>query len=196
MRMIKKNRMSMRMIKKNRMSLRMIKQTFSGCERVPPAPLSSCPPCWTVILIEHNHYVDHDNTRVVKVKKYLEKCDHHDKEHDRKLSYSKGLNVACKSAMKYYMDGDIRSLVVEVQRVRGAQTWDWVKLELVGKKSQVFPKIWFEGSPYRSGWEANWVIWSWPGHVCNQATLFWVNEFVWSHIAWWSWTAGNADVRF
>ena len=46
------------------------------------------------------------------VKKYLEKCDHHDKEHDRKLSYSKGLNVACKSVMKSYMDGDIQNLSV------------------------------------------------------------------------------------
>ena len=81
---------------------------------------------------------------MVKVKKYLEKCDHHDKEHDRKLSYSKGLNVACKSAMRYYVDGNIRNLVVEVQRVRGALKPDFWKNLGLGQagwdKIPSFPK--------------------------------------------------------
>ena len=78
---------------------------------------------------------------MVKVKKYLEKCDHHDKEHDRKLSYSKGLNVACKSAMRYYMDGDIRNLVVGKFKELGGlklgigSNWNWL-----GKNPKFFQK--------------------------------------------------------
>ena len=91
---------------------------------------SSSPLLLTALLngyIDHDHHVDHDDTIMIKSKKYLEKCDHHDEEHDRKLSYSKGLNVACKSVMRYYVDGNIRNLVVEVQRVRGALKPDFWK---------------------------------------------------------------------
>ena len=133
-----------------RLSVRTIKNLFWLWNRPSSSPL-----LLTALLngyIDHDHHVDHDDTIMIKSKKYLEKCDHHDEEHDRKLSYSKGLNVACQSMQSYYMNctGNIK------HRSIGLVGW-WGHKSLWVTLSCCLWKLSFLESVNVNVWVSEWV---------------------------------------